>query len=47
MAAQGRRIVCPILIISYETFRAHAAVLNKGPIGLVLCDEVFLIYWSE
>ena len=29
----------PVLIISYETFRLHAAVLNKAPIGIVICDE--------
>ena len=37
---QGRRIVNPVLIISYETFRLHAAVLHKGTVGLVICDEV-------
>lgn len=39
MAQQGRRIMNPILVISYETFRAHAATLNKAPIGMVICDE--------
>jgi hypothetical protein len=40
MATLGRRVVTPILIISYETFRAHAAVLTKSPVGIVFCDEV-------
>lgn len=39
MQQQGRRCINPVLIISYETFRLHAHVLHKGPIGLVLCDE--------
>ncbi|XP_035698266.1 DNA repair and recombination protein RAD54-like [Branchiostoma floridae] len=39
MSQQGRRVSSPILIISYETFRLHAAVLHRGPIGLVICDE--------
>jgi len=34
----GRRPHNPILIISYETFRLHAAVL-QGEVGLLLCDE--------
>lgn len=34
------RTTQPILVISYETFRSHAAVLHKGEVGLVLCDEV-------
>jgi len=39
MFQQGRRIMNPVLIISYETFRAHAEVLNKSEIGIVICDE--------
>jgi SNF2 family DNA or RNA helicase len=39
----GRRVVTPVLIISYETFRLHAHALHKGEIGLVLCDEVHLL----
>jgi SNF2 family DNA or RNA helicase len=31
----GRRTPNPILIISYETFRLHAAVLHRGHVGLV------------
>ena len=42
MNQQGRRIPQPILIISYETFRLHAAVLHRKEVGLVICDEVSL-----
>lgn len=35
-----RRICNPVLIISYETFRLHADELQKGSVGLILCDEV-------
>lgn len=34
-----RRVINPILIISYETFRLHAKELYNGEIGLMLCDE--------
>lgn len=40
MTQHGRRICNPVLIISYETFRLHAAVMHKGTVGLVICDEV-------
>lgn len=40
MFQSGRRVMNPVLIISYETFRAHAEVLTKSSIGLVICDEV-------
>ena len=40
MQQKGRRVCNPILIISYETFRLHSAVLHKGEVGLVICDEV-------
>lgn len=39
MFQEGRRIMNPVLIISYETFRAYSAILNKKEIGMVLCDE--------
>lgn len=39
MQQKGRRVCNPILIISYETFRLHAAVLHRGEVGLVICDE--------
>lgn len=41
ISQRGLRAPTPILIISYETFRLHAAVLHKGKVGLVICDEVF------
>lgn len=37
---QGKgRTATPVLIISYETFRTHSAILHDNEIGLVLCDE--------
>lgn len=39
MFQQGRRVMNPVLIISYETFRSHADILNKSEIGIVICDE--------
>ncbi|XP_078248983.1 DNA repair and recombination protein RAD54-like isoform X2 [Pogona vitticeps] len=39
MNQRGLRIPSPILIISYETFRLHAEVLQKGSVGIVICDE--------
>nr|XP_020639027.1 DNA repair and recombination protein RAD54-like [Pogona vitticeps] len=39
MNQRGLRIPSPILIISYETFRLHAEVLQKGSVGMVICDE--------
>ncbi|XP_064625416.1 DNA repair and recombination protein RAD54-like isoform X2 [Lineus longissimus] len=47
MSQHGRRVVNPILIISYETFRLHAAALQKGKVGLVLCDEGHRLKNSE
>ncbi|XP_063684196.1 DNA repair and recombination protein RAD54-like isoform X1 [Bolinopsis microptera] len=35
----SRRVVYPILILSYETLRLHITALLKGPIGLIICDE--------
>lgn len=37
---EGRRLPCPVLILSYETFRLHASVLHKGSADLIICDEV-------
>jgi len=34
-----RRAVNPVLIVSYETFRGHAHVLDNLEIGLMICDE--------
>uniref|UniRef100_H0WHY3 RAD54 like n=1 Tax=Otolemur garnettii TaxID=30611 RepID=H0WHY3_OTOGA len=39
MSQHGARVPSPILIISYETFRLHVGVLQKGSVGLVICDE--------
>eukprot|EP00051_Salpingoeca_urceolata_P013516 m.169717 g.169717 ORF g.169717 m.169717 type:complete len:747 (+) comp17812_c0_seq1:185-2425(+) len=39
MMSSGRRILNPVLIISYETFRLHVYELRKHPVGLVICDE--------
>ncbi|PKU41502.1 dna repair and recombination protein rad54-like [Limosa lapponica baueri] len=41
MNQRGLRVPSPILIISYETFRLHAEALQKGSVGLVICDEEF------
>ena len=40
MMSSGRRNPQAVLIISYETFRLHAAILHRGTVGLVICDEV-------
>lgn len=42
MSQHGQRTPTPILIVSYETFRLHAAVLHSGAVGLVICDEASL-----
>ncbi|KAL8581410.1 DNA repair and recombination protein RAD54-like [Nucella lapillus] len=47
MGQQGRRICNPVLILSYETFRLHAAVLHRGSVGLVICDEGHRLKNSE
>lgn len=39
MNQRGTRVLSPILIISYETFRLHVGVLQKGSVGLIICDE--------
>lgn len=41
MANQSSRCGAPVLIISYETFRLYAPILNNSEVGAVLCDEVF------
>lgn len=40
MFSQTRLSGSPVLIISYEAFRSHAAILHKGSVGLIICDEV-------
>ncbi|XP_068054749.1 DNA repair and recombination protein RAD54-like isoform X2 [Anomalospiza imberbis] len=47
MSQHGLRVPSPILIISYETFRLHAEVLQKGSVGLVICDEGHRLKNSE
>ncbi|KAJ8305909.1 hypothetical protein KUTeg_016454 [Tegillarca granosa] len=47
MNLQGRRNPHPILIISYETFRLHAAVMHRGTVGLIICDEGHRLKNSE
>ncbi|MGH0164156.1 UNVERIFIED_CONTAM: hypothetical protein FKN15_074719 [Acipenser sinensis] len=47
MSQHGLRVPSPILIISYETFRLHTAVLHKGTVGLVICDEGHRLKNSE
>ena len=39
LQAPEHRILNPVLIISYETFRLHAHVLHRDEVGLVICDE--------
>lgn len=39
MANQNARCGAPVLVISYETFRLYAHILNSSEVGLVLCDE--------
>ncbi|KAG1672182.1 DNA repair and recombination protein RAD54-like [Nymphon striatum] len=41
------RVVNPILILSYETFRLHSSVLHRGEVGLVICDEGHRLKNSE
>ncbi|KAK6990646.1 DNA repair and recombination protein RAD54 [Biomphalaria glabrata] len=47
MQQHNRRTQFPVLIISYETFRLHAAVLHRGEVGLVICDEGHRLKNSE
>lgn len=39
MASQSVRTGCPVLVISYESFRNYANILNESEVGLLLCDE--------
>uniref|UniRef100_A0A673TKI8 RAD54 like n=2 Tax=Suricata suricatta TaxID=37032 RepID=A0A673TKI8_SURSU len=47
MNQRGARVPSPILIISYETFRLHVGILQKGSVGLVICDEGHRLKNSE
>lgn len=39
MANQTQRSGCPVLIISYESFRIYENILNSSDVGMVFCDE--------
>ncbi|KAI0082617.1 DNA repair protein, SNF2 family [Panus rudis PR-1116 ss-1] len=39
VAANGRNVSQPVMIVSYETLRTLTAHLANCPIGLLLCDE--------
>ncbi|KAI7826267.1 P-loop containing nucleoside triphosphate hydrolase protein [Kickxella alabastrina] len=39
MSARGRRVIHPVLIISYESLRIYKDILSASPIGLLMCDE--------
>ncbi|XP_072505400.1 DNA repair and recombination protein RAD54-like [Notamacropus eugenii] len=47
MNQRGARVPTPILIISYETFRLHTEALQRGSVGLVICDEGHRLKNSE
>ncbi|XP_058820119.1 DNA repair and recombination protein RAD54-like [Topomyia yanbarensis] len=47
MANQSLRHGTPVLIISYETFRLYANILNSSDVGAVLCDEGHRLKNSE
>ncbi|KZV88421.1 hypothetical protein EXIGLDRAFT_839211 [Exidia glandulosa HHB12029] len=39
VAASGRNVTLPVMIVSYETLRTLSAYLANATIGLLLCDE--------
>lgn len=39
MGNQSQRSGAPVLILSYETFRSYAEILNSSEVGMLLCDE--------
>lgn len=47
MANRSARCGAPVLIVSYETFRLYAHILNASEVGLVLCDEGHRLKNSE
>ncbi|GMR55663.1 hypothetical protein PMAYCL1PPCAC_25858, partial [Pristionchus mayeri] len=34
-----KRVAAPVCILSYECFRMYSDVLQKGEVGLIICDE--------
>ncbi|KAL5275449.1 RAD54L family protein [Megaselia abdita] len=44
---KSQRCGTPILLISYETFRIYAHILNKSEVGIVICDEGHRLKNSE
>ncbi|GLB34873.1 putative snf2 family protein [Lyophyllum shimeji] len=47
VAAQGRNVTQPVMIVSYETLRTLGAHLANCSIGLLLCDEGHRLKNSE
>ncbi|TCD63616.1 DNA-dependent ATPase protein rad54 [Steccherinum ochraceum] len=47
VAASGRNVTQPVMIVSYETLRTLTAHLANCPIGLLLCDEGHRLKNSE
>ncbi|KAJ3071028.1 DNA-dependent ATPase protein rad54 [Podochytrium sp. JEL0797] len=39
VAAKGRGVTQPVLIISYESLRGYSELLSRTEIGLLMCDE--------
>ncbi|XP_075228999.1 DNA repair and recombination protein RAD54-like okr isoform X2 [Lycorma delicatula] len=39
MQSYARRPINPVMVISYETFRNYANILQSSEVGLVICDE--------
>lgn len=39
VAANGRSITLPVMVVSYETLRSLEDELAGCPVGLLLCDE--------
>ncbi|RXW12818.1 hypothetical protein EST38_g13037 [Candolleomyces aberdarensis] len=47
VAARGRNVTQPVMIVSYETLRTLTAYLSQCKIGLLLCDEGHRLKNSE
>ncbi|KZS91127.1 DNA repair protein, SNF2 family [Sistotremastrum niveocremeum HHB9708] len=47
MAATGRNVTLPVMIVSYETLRSLTELLAGASIGLLLCDEGHRLKNSE